>query len=127
MRDMTVWYRPLRRILAHWLARVIERLLHLQDQLRYNLIRTISSSVAETIEDQLHRPFGSPYEEDYLDYETTTVPRLAYDPENESSAPPWQTTISRAVCWLRQWLQKPWLEAIVAGGVTVVSLFLLIS
>ncbi|MFT3882011.1 MAG: hypothetical protein QM703_20440, partial [Gemmatales bacterium] len=60
MRDMTVWYRPLRRILAHWLARVIERLLHLQDQLRYNLIRTISSSVAETIEDQLHRPFGTP-------------------------------------------------------------------
>lgn len=123
--------RPVRRILADWLARLIERLLHLQDQLRYGLIRMISSSVAETIEDQLHRPFGTPsdpYEEDYLDYESTPAPRLAYSSDREPS-PAWehcQAMLSRTYHWLRQRLDQPWLEPVVAGGVTLLSLLFLV-
>jgi len=123
--------RPVRRILADWLSRIIERLLHLQDQLRYGLIRMISSSVAETIEDQLHRPFGTPHDpyEDYLDYESTSVPRLAYSPEPSPTSlrERWQTLWGQATDWLRPWLQKPWLEAVVAGSVTLLSLFLLVG
>lgn len=124
--------RPLRRILADWLSRIIERLLHLQDQLRYGLIRMISSSVAETIEDHLHRPFGPPhnsYEEDYLDYESTSVRRLAYAPEPSpmSLREHWQTLWAQATDWLRPWLQMPWLETAVAGSVTLLSLFFLVG
>ncbi len=135
MHDLTILPRTLRRILADWLTRLVERLLHLQDQLRFGLIRMISSSVAETIEDQLHRPFGTPpdqFEEEYLDYEPSSTPRLAYSEENQTTRPShpresWQTIVSRAANTFRQWLQKPWVETVVAGSVTLVSLFLLVG
>ena len=58
MPDLDTLSRPLRRVLAEWLCRLVDRLLNFQNQLRYGFIRMISSSVAETIEDQLHRPFS---------------------------------------------------------------------
>ena len=60
MPDLETLSRPMRRIVAEWIGRLAERLLHFQYQLRFGLIRMISNTVAETIEDQLHRPFGQP-------------------------------------------------------------------
>jgi hypothetical protein len=135
MSDFTKLPGPLRQLVADWLARIVERLFQLQDQLRYSLIRMISSSVAETIEDQLHRPFGtSPdsYEEEYQEYESTTsAPRLAYSPESESTPSPaserWHTAFSDASQFVRRWFQKPWVETVLAGGVTLMSLFFLVG
>jgi hypothetical protein len=135
MPDLKILSRPFRRLLADWLARLVERLLHLQEQLRYGLIRMISSSVAETIEDQLHRPFGTPpdqFEDEYQDYEPSSTPRLAYSEERHSPRPShrrdsWQTIVWRAAYALRQWLQKPWVEIVVTGIATLVSLFLLVG
>lgn len=137
MPDLEKLSRPLRRVLAEWLSRLIERLTNLQYQLRYGLIRLVSSSVAETIEAQLHRPFkarpSNDYfeEDDYLDYDQAPVrPQLTYSPSHESSDSPgetWRTVLTRAAQRILQWLQRPWVEPVVAGGVTLVSLLLLVG
>ena len=136
MPDLDTLSRPLRRVLAEWLSRLVDRLLNFQYQLRYGLIRMISSSVAETIEDQLHRPFSnqpnhSPYEEDdYLDYrDSPSVPRLAYKSTSEPSYHSnegWLGVLTHAGRIFLQWLQRPWVEPVVAGCVTLVSLLLLV-
>ena len=137
MPDIDTLSRPLRRVLAEWLSRLVDRLLNFQYQLRYGLIRMISNSVAETIEEQLHRPFSdkaprSRYEEDdYLEYQDThSMPRLAYG----SPQPPYTGTLtekwlgflshSAQVCF--QWFSKPWVTPVMAGCVTLASLLLLV-
>lgn len=138
MPDLEKLSRPLRRVLAEWLSRFIERLTNLQYQLRFGLIRMVSTSVAETIEEQLHRPFKArpshDYYEDgnYLDYdEDPNHPRLNYShPYDESSYSPkdtWRTVLTRAAERIIQWLQHPWVEPVVAGSVTLVSLLLLVG
>lgn len=123
---------PLRQVFAEWLSRLIDRLLDLQYQLRHGVIRLISSSVAETIEHQLHRPFGNrpppdPYD-DYLDYDDyPDAPRLAYASEPESTTQRFQRFLSSTAQRVLLWLQKPWIEPMVAGCVTLVSLFLLVA
>jgi len=140
MPDLDKLSRPLRRVLAEWLSRLVERLLHFQYQLRYGLIRMISTSVAETIEDQLHRPFTNPpplshYEEDYGEYEELpSTPRLAYTSPSESRNQPhaatstdgWRGILSRAAHIFVQWLRQPWVEPLAAGCVTLISLLLLV-
>lgn len=125
--------RPMRRVLAEWLSRLIDRLLDLQYQLRHGVIRLISSSVAETIEHQLHRPFGhrppsDPYD-DYLEYDDyPDAPRLGYTPEPPSTTSQrFRRFLSSTAHRVLQWLQKPWVEPMVAGCVTLVSLFLLVD
>lgn len=137
MPDLEKLSRPLRRVLAEWLSRLIERLTNLQYQMRFGLIRLVSTSVAETIEEQLHRPFKTRpshdyfEEDDYLDYDQDSVrPRLNYSPAHESSDSPkgtWHTVFTRAAQRILQWLQHPWVEPVVAGGVTLVSLLLLVG
>ncbi|HQR42058.1 MAG TPA: hypothetical protein PLX97_05225 [Gemmatales bacterium] len=137
MPDLEKLSRPFRRVLAEWLTRLIERLTNLQNQLRFGLIRLVSTSVAETIEEQLHRPFKSRspneyYEDgDYLDYDEDPVhPRLSYSHPDESSYSPrdtWRTVLTRAAQRILQWLQHPWVEPVVAGSVTLMSLLLLVG
>lgn len=137
MPDLEKLSRPLRRVLAEWLSRFIERLTNLQYQLRFGLIRMVSTSVAETIEEQLHRPFKArPSHDyygnsDYLDYDEDPVhPRLSYSHPYESSYSPkdtWRTVLTRAAQRIIQWFQHPWVEPVVAGSVTLVSLLLLVG
>lgn len=137
MPDLEQFSRPLRRVLTEWLSRLIDRLLDLQYQLRHGVIRLISTSVAETIEHQLHRPFShrqssEPYD-DYLDYDDySDALRLAYSPAPESTysshaGPGWRSALFNTTNRLLQWLQKPWVEPMVAGCVTLVSLLLLVG
>src|ERR1700757_3124641 len=65
MLDIRTFSRPLQRLLAEWIGKLADRLLRFKSQLRYGFIELISSSVAETIEDNLHRPFekSSPTQE----------------------------------------------------------------
>jgi len=135
MPDIEQLSRPLRRVLAEWLSRLIDRLLDLQYQLRHGVIRLISSSVAETIEHQLHRPFGNrsapDRSDDYLDYDDyPEVPRLAYTPGYESphfshTSKDWLRVLKDTVNRFLQWLQMPWVEPVVAGCVTLFSLLLM--
>lgn len=138
MPDLGKLSRPLRRVLAEWLTRLIERLTNLQYQLRFGLIRMVSTSVAETIEEQLHRPFKArpshDYYEDsaYLDYDEDPVhSRLTYshshDESSYSSKDTWRKVFNRAAQRIFQWLQHPWVEPVVAGSVTLVSLLLLVG
>jgi hypothetical protein len=83
--------RPMRRILAEWIGKLADRLLHFQSQLRFGFIRMLSTTVAETIEDQFHRHRNNPdrrdaYEPEYLDddsyhdddyYQPRSAPHLA--------------------------------------------------
>lgn len=107
---------PVRRLLSEWLSRFMERLVQFQYQLRYGLIRIISSSVAETIENRLHGSSNPrlSYEADDDDYE-----------EYEPYQAPRSNLLTRTVQWIAEWLQKPWVEPVMAGCVTFVSLFLL--
>lgn len=137
MPDLEKLSRPLRRVLAEWLSRLIERLTNLQYQLRFGLIRLVSTSVAETIEEQLHRPFktrpSNDYfeEDDYPEYDETSVGhQLTYSQSDEPANPPintWRTILTRAAQRILHWLKHPWVEPVVASGVTLVSLLLLVG
>lgn len=148
MPDIGMLSRPMRRILAEWIGKLAERLLRLQSQLRFGFIRLLSSTVAETIEDQFHRSRNNPdhrdsYEPEYHDdesnddyayYEPRPAPQLKARPEPETPEQPSATTqtegwlgiLSHATHILMKWVRGPWAEPILASAVTLVSLLLLI-
>ena len=67
----------------------------------------------------------------YLDYdEDPDHPRLTYSQPYESSystKESWRTVLTHAAQRIFQWLQHPWVEPVVAGSVTLVSLLLLVG
>ncbi len=72
MPDIGILSRPMRRILADWIGKLADRLLHFQSQLRFGFIRMLSTTVAETIEDQFHRlhnnqAYRDHYDDEYFD------------------------------------------------------------
>lgn len=148
MPDIGMLSRPMRRILAEWIGKLAERLLRLQSQLRLGFIRLLSSSVAETIEDQFHRSRNNPvhrdsYEPEYHDdesyddyayYKPRPTPQLKARSKPETPEQPTATTqtdgwlgiLSHATDILMKWVRGPWAEPILASAVTLVSLLLLI-
>ncbi len=147
MPDIGILSRPMRRMIAEWIGKLADRLLRFQSQLRYGLIRMLSTTVAETIEDQFHRSnrnavYRDSYEEEYLDdgyyHEApysephSTIPFEA-SPHSEppkqthASTPSkgWQSLISHAAHLLMRWIRGPRVEPILASGITLVSLLLL--
>lgn len=147
MPELGILSRPMRRIIAEWIGKLVDRLLRLQDQLRYGFIRMLSSTVAETIEDQFqryHRPTDDhdPYEEEYLDesyfdHSAYSEPRSTVHfqeaPSSESHKQPassvhpegWLGILSHATNILIRWARGPWVEPVLASAVTLVSLLLL--
>lgn len=137
----------MQRILAELIGKLAGRLLHFQSQLRFGFIRMLSTSVAETIEDQFHRSRNNPdhrgsYEpeyhddesyDDYAHYEPPPTPQLKARPEPETPEQPSATTqtegwlgiLSHATHILMKWVRGPWAEPILASAVTLVSLLLL--
>lgn len=144
MPDIGILSRPMQRILAEWIGKLAERLLRLQSQLRFGFIRLLSSTVAETIEDQFHRSRNNPdhrdtYEPEYHDddnyddyayYEPRSAPQPQPEPSKQPSAATqsegWFGILSHAVHILMKWVRGPWAEPILASAVTLVSLLLLI-
>ena len=146
MPDLGLLSRPMRRILAEWIGKLAERLLRFQSQLRYGFIRMLSTTVAETIEDQFHHArnddYRGPYEEGYLDdyhYDEATyseprsVTQIKPSPQPEPEQPfasphpeGWLGILSHAAHILMQWIRGPWAEPILASAVTLVSLLLLV-
>jgi hypothetical protein len=148
MPDLGMMSRPMRRILAEWIGKLAERLLRFQSQLRYGFIRMLSTTVAETIEDQFHRSnrndgYRDPYEEEYLDdyrydestySEPRTVTEIEPSPQPDSQKQPhasthtegWLGILSHAAHIMMKWVRGPWAEPILASAVTLVSLLLLI-
>ena len=118
---------PVRRVLSEWLSRLIERLVQFQYQLRHGLIRIISSSVAETIENRLQGPrvqrhsYASNDDDEYLEYEDDSYQP---PPRAPSATEGWTSTLPRAAQRITEWLKKPWVEPVMAGCVTFVSLLL---
>lgn len=117
---------PVRRVLSEWLSRLIERLVQFQYQLRHGLIRIISSSVAETIENRLQGPrvqrhsYASDDDDDeYLEYEDDSYQLPPRSPSATEGS-----LLSRAAQWITEWFKKPWVEPVMAGCVTFVSLLL---
>jgi hypothetical protein len=131
--------------LAEWIGKLADRLLRFKEQLRFGIIELISASVAETIEDNLHRPFerNSPPQElvdeswhpPYL-----TNERMQYTdqerPIQRSEAPSefpyeirtqgWRTTFALGMRSLWGWLQGSWAEPILLSGLAFISLLLFI-
>ncbi|MFO0815324.1 MAG: hypothetical protein U0796_19080 [Gemmatales bacterium] len=148
MPDLGMLSRPMRRILAEWIGKLADRLLHFQSQLRFGFIRMLSTTVAETIEDQFHRTRNNEdhqdtYEPEYLDddnypdreyYRPRPAPQLESRPQPEPPPQPTVTTqtegwlgiLSHATHILMKWVRGPWAEPILASAVTLVSLLLLI-
>lgn len=144
MPDLGMMSRPMRRILAEWIGKLAERLLRFQSQLRYGFIRMLSTTVAETIEDQFHRSRINPdhrdtYDPEYHDDDSYDdyayyEPRSAPQPHPEPPKQPFATTqsegwlgiLSHAVHIMMKWVRGPWAEPILASAVTLVSLLLLI-
>lgn len=148
MPDIGMMSRPMRRILAEWIGKLAERLLRFQSQLRYGFIRMLSTTVAETIEDQFHRSRNNPdrrdtYEPEYHDddsyddysyFEPRPDPQLEVRPQPEPPKQPsataqsegWLGILSHAVHIMMKWVRGPWAEPILASAVTLVSLLLLI-
>lgn len=141
--DLKTLSRPVRRVLAAWVGKLVDRLLHFRDQLRYGLIRMISTSVAETIEDQFHRSHDKPshpavYDDGYDDYYydqgsytpparevTERTPRPAPD-QGQSPSGSWLGVLSHAASILMRWVRGPWAEPIMASAVTLISLLLVV-
>ena len=68
MFDLKTLSRPVRRILAEWVGKLIDRLMHFKGQLHDGLIRMLSTSIAETVEDQFYKTKSSRrYQYDYDD------------------------------------------------------------
>ena len=148
MPDLGLLSRPMRRILAEWIGKLADRLLRFQSQLRYGFIRMLSTTVAETIEDQFLRSqsngvYRDSYEEEYLDdhhYDEApySAPRstaqIEASPQSELPQQPFASThpdgwlgiLSHAARILMQWIRGPWAEPILASAVTLVSLLLLV-
>lgn len=145
MPDIGMLSRPMRRILAEWIGKLAERLLRFQSQLRYGFIRMLSTTVAETIEDQFHRSnrndgYRDSYEGDYLDDyhdDTYSEPRSVTqiepfpppeppEPHTNTHSEGWHGILSHAAHILMQWMRGPWAEPILASAVTMVSLLLLV-
>jgi hypothetical protein len=148
MPDIGMLAQPMQRIIFQWIEKLAERLLRLQSQLRFGFIRLLSSTVAETIEDQFHRSRNNPNHcdsdepnyhddesyDDYAYYEPRSVSQLDARPQPEPPEQPSATTqtegwlgiLSHAAHILMQWVRGPWAEPILASAVTLVSLLLLI-
>ena len=148
MPDLGLMSRPMRRILAEWIGKLADRLLRFQSQLRYGFIRMLSTTVAETIEDQFHRShsngvYRDSYDEEYLDdhqYDeapysaTRSAAQIEASPQFELPEQPfasthpegWFSILSHAAHILMQWIRGPWAEPILASAVTMISLVLLV-
>jgi len=137
----------MRRMMAEWIGNLADRLLHFQSQLRSGFIRMLSTSVAETIEDQFHRPnhnamYRDPYEEYYDDrrYDETPHPAPQLSAQVTPSSPPespkqspagthtrgWLGILSHATQILTRWVRAPWAEPLLATAVTLISIVLLV-
>ena len=149
MPDLGMLSRPMRRILAEWIGKLADRLLYFQSQLRYGFIRMLSTTVAETIEDQFHRHRNTPdrreaYEPEYLDddsyhdddyYQHSSAPHLPARPQPEPPKQPsattqpegWRGIFSHATHILMKWVRGAWAEPILATAVTLVSLLLIMG
>ena len=138
----------MRRILAECIGKLADRLLHFQSQLRFGFIRMLSTTVAETIEDQFHRNRNNPdrrdaNEPEYLDddsyhdeeyYQPRSAPPLQARPQPEPNQPSattqpegWRGNFSHATHILMKWVRGPRAEPILATAVTLVSLLLIIG
>jgi hypothetical protein len=142
--DLTTLSRPLRRVLAEWIGKLVDRLLHFRDQLRHGVIRMISTTVAETIEDQFYRPPDNTpahcgiYDEDadgYDDHLAPWAPPLrelagrtspAQAPHPSRNKGSWRGVFSHAASILLRWVQGPWAEPLLASVVTLISLLLVV-
>lgn len=133
----------MRRVFAEWVSKLIDRLVHFRDQLRYGIIRMISSTVAETIEDQFHRSDKNPshpavYDDGYDDYyydQGSYPPQTRQVAERTSQAQgghnqgpngTWLGVLSHAASILMRWVRGPWAEPILASVVTLISLLLVV-
>lgn len=137
MFELKTLSRPLRRILAEWISKLIDRLHHFRDQLRFGIVRMISSTVAETIEDQFHRSahdypqrLAHHPESDFYDDESDyhghpgSMPARYVPPDQ----PPrhWFDIFSKAASIVMQWVRGPWAEPMLASVVTLISLLLIV-
>ena len=129
----------MRRVLAEWLSKLVNRLIHFRDQLRYGIVRMISSTIAETIEDQFDRSnpvrrHAYDEEEDEYYYEpgsygppsrdiTERSPQGRPSPDSQSS---WYDIFAHGTSILMRWVRGPWAEPILASVVTMISLLLVV-
>ena len=141
MFDLKTLSRPMRRVLAEWLGKLVNRLIHFRDQLRYGIVRMISSTIAETIEDQFDRSNPNPArrhvydeEDDEYYYEPGTYgqpssviadrsPQGRPSPYSQGS---WYDIFAHGTSILMRWVRGPWAEPILASVVTMISLLLVV-
>lgn len=138
MFDLKTLSRPIRRVLVEWLGKLVNRLIHFRDQLRFGIVRMISSTIAETIEDQFDR--SNPVrrhsydEEDEYYYEPGSYgppssviadrsPQAQPSPDSQGS---WYDIFAHGTSILMRWVRGPWAEPILASVVTMISLLLVV-
>lgn len=131
--------RPMRRVLAEWLGKLVNRLIHFRDQLRYGIVRMISTTIAETIEDQFDRSNPArrhvyDEEDDEYYYERGSYsqpssviadrsPQAQPSPDSQGS---WYDIFAHGTSILMRWVRGPWAEPILASVVTMISLLLVV-